>query len=243
MELYSKANLPWPPTDSDYTREGIEHYKHLPTRQQQCIFYHHATANAGRDELAVDSQQGRASDHHDTAAPDRSERVVDVNKSLPWQVKSSSAISQPRGSHCACLVSSSRPWLMLRKRQMLGVEALLLQGWNLSDIISPDGDGTTSFTEPVLLGMAGNAMNMFVLTDLLLSAFLATDWQRGVAIQAPHFVPLAGIGEAEHQGGTEIMADCEGADAGSVQSVSSQGHVVIDPASSLDSVMESDTGL
>ena len=56
---------------------------------------------------------------------------------------------------------------------MVGVEALAFQGWLRNDI-RPGPFGP--FTERLLYHLAGNAMNSFVLCDLLAGVFMFCDW-------------------------------------------------------------------
>jgi hypothetical protein len=71
-----------------------------------------------------------------------------------------------------CLASSSRLWLVAKRRGMTGNEAMLLQGWEQGDLVQP---ADKPFAESTLMSLAGNAMNGFVLSNLFLALFVSID--------------------------------------------------------------------
>ena len=74
-----------------------------------------------------------------------------------------------------CLVSSARPWLKQRRRDLNGLEALALQGFPLSRYCLGSLDNER-FTQPHLLSMAGNAMSGFLLIPFFISIFTYALW-------------------------------------------------------------------
>jgi hypothetical protein len=150
MEIFSQNNVAWPPTSADYARWDLaEAVKELPRRSAECVYYNRLLLHPCDDR----------------------ESFVDLAKTLSWQLGST------KRAPLFCLASSSRPWLLRAARPMAGVEAMMFQGWGLSDIKLTVEPGNR-LPQPVVLAMAGNAMNGFVLADLLISILACTNWSR-----------------------------------------------------------------
>ena len=73
---------------------------------------------------------------------------------------------------CPCLVSTCRPWLLHRFRDLTGAEALEIQGFPA--MLLKHGD--KRLRNPDLLSMAGNAMSGYVLIPLFLGIFSNATW-------------------------------------------------------------------
>eukprot|EP00959_Pyramimonas_sp_CCMP1952_P355170 7439715-Pyramimonas_sp.AAC.1 len=112
--------------------------------------------------------------------------------SLGWQCANYDSWSAP------CLVSSSRPFYFRAGRDMTGVEAMALQGWEISDVIQNSDYGR--FPDPMLLSLAGNAMNWFVLSYVLLGAVAYLNWDLAEAARSAHLKVGATIASFEGQG-------------------------------------------
>ena len=159
LELFSQHALKWPPQAEDYTELDLE-VQHLPRRQQEAVYFHTHGVRA-------------------VSTEDKNEKVVDLNKSLTWQLGHTDASVSP------CLVSSSKFWLVKQRRLLVGAEALLLQGWDLDTLLPPqDPHRLREFRETFLHGVAGNAMNAFVLSDLFIGVLSCVDLKRSIALQA-----------------------------------------------------------
>ena len=113
------------------------------------------------------------------------ETTRDLNMSLSWQQDKTSLDAH-------CLVSTSRPWLLLRQRSMCGAEALTLQGFPESYLKSYP----TSFTDPQLLDLAGNAFNGFVLLAAISAFFGTCDLSAAIAVHES-FLPAPTDNEVE----------------------------------------------
>lgn len=74
---------------------------------------------------------------------------------------------------CPCLVSTCRPWILHRRRDLTGAEALELQGFPASFVQHRD----RRIPNPVLLTLAGNAMSGYVLMAVFLGIFSTAEWQ------------------------------------------------------------------
>jgi len=94
------------------------------------------------------------------------EQYKDLNMSLTWQ----GALASVNG----CLVSSARPFLINRARDLTGVEALSLQGFHIPDLMQLGLD----WSVPEQLCAAGNAMNGFTLSSIMLGMLAASPWCR-----------------------------------------------------------------
>lgn len=115
----------------------------LSRRERESAYYHHALRAPAEDGVEV---------------------VRDLAKTLPWQVGHATT------TLCPCLTSGARPWWVYAGRRMVGIEALMLQGFDLQDLVGVDG--LSNFEDIVLLSLAGNAMHGHVLCDVLLAMFV-----------------------------------------------------------------------
>ena len=115
--------------------------------------------------------------------PTTVETTKDLNMSMGWQSEKSSSVAQ-------CLVSTSRPWLMIRGRSLCGVEALMLQGFPVGHL----NDQPTSFPDSQLIDLAGNAFNGYVCLAVCSSLFGTCDLGAAIAVQDACL-------NAGHQGG------------------------------------------
>lgn len=175
-EAFDTQGFPWPPSKEDFEEcDLVSAVEHLPVRAAECVYYH---------------QRNISLTGHDWIA--EKETIVDLNMSLKWQVVNYNGWAAP------CLVSSSRPYFFRAKRDMCGLEAMALQGWEFHDINQASDFGR--FSDSSLIKLAGNAMNCFVLAYILLGAITFMDWERGWAARQA----LMGVGlEAEMSPGDE----------------------------------------
>lgn len=86
---------------------------------------------------------------------DGEEAVCDLNTNLAW------LLGSMRPQQASCIVSTSRPWSIQRRRCVSGSEALHLQG------LPPWNQRITEFSESQLFDLAGNAFNGYVLIAVL----------------------------------------------------------------------------
>jgi len=142
----------WPPDMRQFEDVCPEEcVAHLPPRGQQSVLYHRL-------------ERERRMQEDNTVNPQ--EQYKDLNMSLMWQG------ALPYGN--GCLVSSARPFLMKRLRDLTGVEALSLQGFHIPDLIELGLD----WSVPEQLCAAGNAMNGFTLSSIMLGMLAASPWCR-----------------------------------------------------------------
>lgn len=147
METYGQHGLMWPPALEAFSAAHCgPNMGLLSRRQQEVVYFLKAT---------------RDTDY-------TSEEVRDLMKSLSWQTSSIGCMG--------CLVSSSRPWLMRASRPMVVVEALMVQGFDLGDLLDHQtGVCRSQLSEATLIGIAGNMMNGFVLAHLWSCIFACVD--------------------------------------------------------------------
>ena len=142
--------MKWPPTEAVYREAGLwESIKHLSRRSQECVYY-----------CAIVDPKGD---------PHQKEYCRDFNLSLPWQVSARCKEAMP------CLISSSKMFFMVDRREMCPAEAMALQGWPFA-LFSSEWASKGS----ILFPMAGNAMNGFVLADVFLFICTAMPWARAM---------------------------------------------------------------
>eukprot|EP00959_Pyramimonas_sp_CCMP1952_P113300 2368113-Pyramimonas_sp.AAC.1 len=162
LQRYSEAKIEWPPPAKVFADNGLEGcVDHLPRRNQEAVLYH--TVKAARQLEEEQAKKGKDVQQGQKVQTDQegtvTERVVDLNMKLDWQVNR---------QEVPCIVCTSRPWLVTRRRDVTGAEALGLQGYQILDLKNEDA----MFTNPELLTLAGNAMSGFVLAVLLLAMFV-----------------------------------------------------------------------
>lgn len=105
------------------------------------------------------------------------------------------------------MASSSRLWLVAKRRGMSGNEALLLQGWEQGDLVQP---ADKPFAESILMSLAGNAMNGFVLSNLFLALFVSMDIDDMRAAHDARCRPMfGGLVEQVSSIVTKDNGDCE----------------------------------
>lgn len=114
------------------------------------------------------------------------ETVHDLNMSIDF-------MSEPRLGGCPCLVSTARPWLRRRQRDLIGDEALALQGWDILRQREPrDGpvsgrgrreQGRGGFSNQQKLDLAGNAFCGFVIAPVLVALITSIDWGVSMAVK------------------------------------------------------------
>ena len=149
MESFGQYGLMWPPALEAFSAAQCgPNMGMLSRRQQEVVYFLNATR--GMEYTA--------------------EEVRDLTKSLSWQTSSTA-------SGCmGCLVSSARPWLMRSSRPMVAVEALMVQGFDLGDLLDHQtGVCRSQLSEATLIGIAGNMMNGFVLAHLWTCIFACVD--------------------------------------------------------------------
>ncbi|CAK0866512.1 unnamed protein product [Prorocentrum cordatum] len=179
------GRIPVPPTESEYEHFGVAAgVVHLPTRMKESVLFHRALVG---DQSAWD-------------LPFMRERVVDLNKTLSWQMGGEDNWFAP------CLVSSARPYFLKALRDMTGVEAMCLQGWEPDDIVQSSACGR--FSDPTLLSIGGNAMSCFILNIVSLAAFMFSDWDVAMSCQAQAHSEQ-GVG-AEVQHADDLEGSCLG---------------------------------
>ena len=150
LQAYSQRGMKWPPTEADYREACLwESIKRMPRRSQECVYY-----------CAIADAEGD---------PHQKEYCRDFNLSLPWQVSARCKEAMP------CLISSSKMFFMVDRREICPAEAMALQGWPFA-LFSSEWASKGS----ILFPMAGNAMNGFVLADVFLFICTAMPWARAM---------------------------------------------------------------
>ena len=200
--------MQWPPSDSDLEKLGIAHCTRLVCRRKtECLCFHYATNGTLEGEV-----------------------MVDLNKTLPWQ------LGQSFGPVAACLVSSTTPWLMRVRRPAMGVETLLLQGFDLDDIL--DENQLCPFPESTLLKLAGNMMSGQVLAAIFIATFTCIDWH--LAMKAYNEFHGNTVGAVEEVGTLSPQPW-----AASAEEDDSEGgcEIVTHHSDSGESMLESDGGM
>ena len=140
----------WPPDMRQFEDVCPEEcVAHLPIRGQQSVLYHRLARARRMQKYNIVNPQ---------------EQYKDLNMSLTWQGAQASG----------CLVSSARPFLINRARDLTGVEALSLQGFHIPDLMQLGLD----WSVPEQLCAAGNAMNGFTLSSIMLGMLAASPWCR-----------------------------------------------------------------
>ena len=129
LEFYSTEGFTWPPTQAMLEAAGLaDKLAHLPRRNQETAYYH---TMCKRSKEYV------------------SEKMFDLNMNLEWQ------LHQPT---VGCLVCTAKPWLLKRRRELTGAEALTIQGFAWWEIRHSD----TRYKNTDMLHLAGNAMSGYV---------------------------------------------------------------------------------
>ena len=105
------------------------------------------------------------------------ETCHDLNMSATWMVEA-------KANECHILVSTSRPWLRKRQRDMTGDEALNLQGFDVKRQRVMCATLIDAFSNPQKFDLAGNSFCGFVVTALLLSLWCGTDWAHTCSVKA-----------------------------------------------------------
>jgi site-specific DNA-cytosine methylase len=135
LEIYRNNDVEWPPSyDSDPSWRDRMAY--LPDRQKECAWFYKVVAQ--RLNLALDV-------------------ITDLNLSLDWSL---SCFNDP--PHIACLATTSRPYSVLREREVCGEEALQMQGLHRSCYSS-----MCDLSNAKLIDLAGDAYNGFALAAAL----------------------------------------------------------------------------
>ena len=171
MQAFQEAGLLWPPSKPLLNEMIGDKISGLSRRSQECIFYHKSLEQSQR---LVRS-------------------VVDLTKSLPWQVKQAPD-EEGVAQVLPCLACSSRPFFLFLGRRMAGVEAMFMQGWSLSDIQQKDGE--QRFADGFLFGLAGNAMNANVVMDILICLFTAWSVNSGQQANCAPALALQSVDES-----------------------------------------------
>ena len=100
-----------------------------------------------------------------------SKLMIDLN---PSTSRLGTSISDDMGEISPCILPNSCLWLHLpTPRLMLGWEAMLFQGWPISQVTIPPTSGVTN---QLLQDLAGNGVALPVLLALLLSTCVAVSW-------------------------------------------------------------------
>lgn len=140
MEIFTRVGYTYPPTTDDLEDHMLtDAISHLPRRMQETAYFH------------TRSFQEQSADDDDTTV---AKETVDINKTLQWNITETT-----RAAVC-CLASSSKIWLLGRRRELCGHEALLLQGWEIGDL-HHEPLSCLPFASRTLCSIAGNAMNGF----------------------------------------------------------------------------------
>ena len=127
-----------------------------------------------------------------TVSDSTGETCHDLNMSADW-------ISTSRPNMCHCLVSSSRPWLRRRQRDMIGDEALAIQGFDLArQRDPPGGQGPTSVNK---LDLSGNAFSGFVVCGVLLAMWSNIEWVGALKIHDQVLLSLRCHGSVDSDSG------------------------------------------
>ena len=151
LEMFEKAGLQWPPDEEAFERAGLtDVVAHLPRRNAECVYYHYCGTKNGTEPERKD------------------EHIMDINMRLGWQAS---------GQSVPCLVSSSRPWIFGRRRDLTGAEALEIQGFPAKYL----QHNQKRFSNPDLLQMAGNAMSGFVLLAVWIGIMTCAQWGQSAA--------------------------------------------------------------
>ena len=152
LDCYMDVGAVWPAVMDDEFQRATGH---LPRRQQECAWYHEQCIShwPEADKMARAKKQERL--------------VTDLNQSLSWQIR-------PGWDHLGlscCLVGSSRPWLVSKRRDMCGEECLALQGVPYHQ--QPDWPDNV-----LTIDLAGNSFNAFVIDNILTAICSAAPWDR-----------------------------------------------------------------
>ena len=142
LEHFSAEGLKWPPDEHMFSHAGLQACtEHLTQRQREAVFFH---------TMCQRSQETSG------------ERIIDLNPKLEWQ------IGLPV---VPCITCSAKHWLLRRRRELTGAEALYLQGWPCHAL----NHSRSRMKNSDLVQLAGNAMSGYVLIGVLISLFTQTN--------------------------------------------------------------------
>jgi site-specific DNA-cytosine methylase len=136
LEKFREVGLTWPPVDAEHVGR-LDAVSHLSARQRDTALWH----------MHVAEKHGRTT-----------EKIIDLAPSLDFGANSNLE------RDCMCVVSSVRPFALLRKRELCGWETLALQGLPFSlleDKIATTMLGAIPHTK--LHDLAGNAFSAFAI--------------------------------------------------------------------------------